>query len=139
MTKSDTESTESPFCFRATRQCGSHCVEYRDLLEACQGGIELGHLHVDGRPVGKKRKFSAPPLISDGYLYVPMDNRGWFSSGFVLCRINLRTHECEKIGRPQGFMWLHKKEGNRIYFFQDMAQTKEGCIEIPARAPSPSE
>jgi hypothetical protein len=123
-------NSETPYNFSAVRVIDGITVEYRNLGETCQGGVHLGYLSVNGHPIGGGERFSGPPISADGYLYAPIDRKGWFKAGFVLCRIELKSGKLEEISELMGFMWLHKKEGNRIFFFEGVDRTQETFLEI---------
>jgi hypothetical protein len=128
---------EDPINFYTTREVDGVVVEYRNTRELGQGGPTLGSLYLNGKPIGGDAEFGPPPLHVDGVLFVPMFSHRWFSTGYVLCRIDLPSGKLTKIGKPRPFMWLRRKEGNRIYFYEDMGQRKEGFIELPHVRPEP--
>lgn len=121
---------ETPYNFAPLRVIDGITVEYRDLGETCQGGIHLGYLSVNGHPIGGGSRFSGPPISADGYLYAPIDRKGWFKAGFVLCRIELKSGKLEEVSELRDFMWLRKKEGNRIFFFEETDRKREAFLEI---------
>jgi hypothetical protein len=126
--------TETPYNFIASRRVGRHLVEYRQLCEACQGGVELGFLYVDDIPVDRKHEFGGPPFSDGEFLYVPRFQRGGLFSkqGFSICRVDLNTKETVLLTQKHRFRLPHKREGNRIFFYENFPQKHEGFIDLPA-------
>ena len=123
-------SSETPYNITALRVIDGMTIEYRGLGEACQGGIELGNIWINENPIKGGARFSGPPISADGYLYAPMYKKRWFKAGFVLCRIELKSGKLEEVSELRDFMWLHKKEGHRIIFFEETDRKREAFLEI---------
>jgi len=126
---------ENPYRITARRLCEGHLVEYRELLEACQGGVELGYLYIDGVAIDSNRKFGGPPLCHNGYLYAPRYERGWFSSGHVLCEIDLQTRAVSELTPRGRFKWPHRIRQNLLYFFSGAERANESFVELPNARP----
>src|SRR5688572_11384427 len=127
-----TSVSENPYNFAAARHVSGHEVEYRELLEARQGGVLLGFLHIDDCPIDRRNEFGGPPLIDGVSLYAPRYERGGLFSkgGFSVCQVNLKTKELLVLKLKSGFCLPYKKDGNRLYYWEGFPDRKEGWLEL---------
>jgi hypothetical protein len=95
-------------------------VEYRGLMELCQGGPEVGDLFVNGRHIGGDSRFGGPLIHHAGAIYVPVFTKSFFSSGFTLARVELASGKVSLIGKRRNLIYLDRIENGIVYYYTDM-------------------
>lgn len=110
---------ENPIQFDIKKLINGIEVIYFDLMEISQGGPEIGSVLINGNQVQSYR-FGGPFLYEAEYIYAPMYVKKLFNTGFKISRINLQTLQVESFGKIKDLIFLHKIEGNRVYFFEDL-------------------
>ncbi len=101
-----------------------HEIEYRGIMELCQGGPEVGDLFVDERRVGGDSRFGGPLLYDAGAIYIPRFTKSFFSSGFTLARVELGSGKVSPIGKRRGLIYLEKIECGIVYYYTDIEKTR---------------
>lgn len=114
---------EDPINFDVKQQCGDDILFYDGLSEIGQGSPVIGNLYINSRPVVGHR-FGGPILCDEKYIYAPVFVKRFFTLGFKLGVINRISLNVQLIGKVRGLIFLNKKEGERIYFFEDISKTR---------------
>jgi len=107
-----------------------HEIEYRDLMEICQGGPEIGNLFIDGQRIGDNSRFGGPLLYSNRSIYAPIYVKKFISSGFILAKIDIMTNEMKLIGRRKGLIFLEKISDGLAYYYRDLDKTVPETMPI---------
>jgi hypothetical protein len=107
-----------------------HEIKYRDLMEVCQGGPEIGNLIINGQPIGGESRFGGPLLYSDRSIYAPLYIKKFMSSGFILAKIDLPTGAVKLIGKRKGLIFLEKISDGLIHYYRDIDKTIAESISI---------
>jgi hypothetical protein len=98
-------------------------VEYRCLMELCQGGPEVGYLFINGNHIGVDTRFGGPLIHHAGAIYIPVFTKSFFSSGFTLARIELASGKVSMIGKRRGLIYLDRIESGIVYYYTDTEKT----------------
>lgn len=109
-----------------------HEIEYRGIMELCQGGPEVGDLFLDGRRVGGDSRFGGPLLHDAGAIYIPLFTKSFFSSGFTLARVELGSGEMSLIGKRRALIYLDKIENSVVYYYTDIERTRLEKLSLEA-------
>ena len=103
-------TSETPWEFSVRQRIGDYIIEYRELIEFSQGSPLIGSLYINNEKIGKEELFSGPFLLKKNYLYIPKYVRKLWMSGFILCKIDLRTGQMENIGTIKSLIYLGCKD-----------------------------
>ncbi len=120
---------ETPFDFKLNKKVNTYQVEYKNVIEVGQGGPQVGELYIEKVRLTKEL-FGGPILYNDEYLFIPIFKRRTFSSGFYICKVNLRTLEYENISERESFIFLKDIKDTRIYFYTDFSKSIEKYCSI---------
>ena len=99
-------TSETPWEFSVCQRIGDYIIEYRELIEFVQGSPLIGSLYINDEKIGKEKLFGGPFLLKNNYLYI----RKLWMSGFILCKIDLRTGQMENIGTIKSLIYLGCKD-----------------------------
>lgn len=121
---------ENPLQFEIRKEFDGHTISYSDLMEIAQGGPVVGTLSIDGRIVSPETRFGGPALYDKGFLYAPAFFRRFFSTGFKLYKIDVKTLEVESIGKLRNLIFLERVEGGLIHFYTDMRKGEVKFIDV---------
>jgi hypothetical protein len=100
-----------------------HTIEYRNLVELCQGGPELGYFYINGNIIGDGARFGGPFICTGKDVYVPLFKKGFFSSGFILQRVDIKSGVMTEITKKEPVIWLNKIENSDLSYYADMNRT----------------
>ncbi|MGM5630302.1 hypothetical protein O2K51_05320 [Apibacter raozihei] len=113
---------ESPFYFRYDFNVKEYHIKYSSLFEVTQGGPEIGNLSINDTLIPKMR-FGGPSLYEDDFLYLPLFLRKLCVSGFVLCKIDLKSLNVVFISKKvYELIDLIEIEEGKIFFYTDLNQ-----------------
>ena len=113
---------EDPVQFELTKTVNGREVAYTHMMEVSQGGPEIGTIVINGVPV-TQHYFGGPFLHTGNFVYAPMYVKNFWKAGFKLARINTETLEIETYGKTKDIIFLDRKEGNVIHYFEDFEKT----------------
>ncbi len=123
-------NSQTPFDFNIKQDLNGYLIEYSNLMEISQSGPEVGDLIINGKKVTSEYPFGGPCIIDTDSLYVPVFIRKFMSSGFKVCRLNLKTFEKEYIGKKRNLILLEGIMDGRIWFFENIEQTQKSSFAI---------
>ena len=98
-------TSETPWEFSVRQRIEDYIIEYRELIEYSQGSPLIGSLYINDEKIGKEEF-----LLKKNYLYIPKYVRKLWMSGFILCKIDLRTGQMENIGTIKSLIYLGCKD-----------------------------
>jgi hypothetical protein len=119
---------ENPIQFDVKKKIGDIEILYSQLMEISQGGPEVGNISINGKMV--EGRYGGPALCKDEFVFVPAHLTKFLGTGFRLAKINAVTLNVEHIGKIKDLIFLHKIEGNRIYFFEDLGKSVQSSHEL---------
>lgn len=106
---------QSPFLFNSTYLVGGLTIEYKNLLEVCQGGPIVGDIYINGKRISYNR-YGGPLLFDDRFIYVPL----FSGAKFIVSKIRITDFETCFIGTYRDIIDLKKFENNRLYFYDSI-------------------
>ena len=115
----------TPWVFPLQSKIGEHIIRYDGLTEFAQGSPLIGSLFVDDKKIGKDDLFGAPFLLSNNHLYIPKYVRCFLTSGFIFCKIDIRTRQIEHLSKIKPLIYLHCIDDGRILYSTDYIELKE--------------
>lgn len=110
----------TPWSLQLRYAMDGHSIEYRNVMELCQGGPEVGNLFVDGKPVSPEARFGGPLLVDDLKVYLPVFDKSFFYSGFRLAQVDLLSGSVDRLGKRKKLIFLDRITDGVIYYFTDM-------------------
>lgn len=120
---------EDPINFEIKQYCGDDTLLYDSLSEIGQGSPVVGNLSINGRPITGYR-FGGPLLCDEKNIYAPVFIKRFFVLGFKLGIIDRMSLRVRVMGKAKGVIFLSKKEGDRIYFFEDISKTRLSFYDL---------
>jgi hypothetical protein len=117
--------SDTPWDFKLYNQAEQWIIEYKNLIEINQGSPLVGRLFVNGKELSKNTLFGSPFIYFDNYIYVPIFIRRLCLSGFILNKINLITHEMNKISKIKNLIYLNSIENNTIIYYTNFDKTNQ--------------
>ena len=120
---------ETPIEFNIEKKKAGLEVVYRNLMEICQGGPEVGSISINGNVVFDSR-FGGPWLSEGGYIYIPIFIKSFFGSGFKVAKINIESLSMEIISKKKELIFLDKVEDGKIYYYEDLEKTVVNTLDI---------
>ena len=119
---------EDPIQFIEEKTVGDVLISYTNLMEISQGGPVVGNLAINGRRI--KGRFGGPSLVDGNFLYLPSQVKRFLGTCFKLAQIDISTLEIQKLGRNEHIIFLDKKDGNKIYYFNDMQKSNHQFLQV---------
>ena len=121
---------DTPWNFPSQKKIGEYTIRFEDLVEFAQGSPLIGYLYINDNKIGKHDLFGAPFLLKGDYLYIPKFTRRFWMSGFILCKINIRTGETENMSKIKSLIYLHCVDNGKILYYTDYSKSKEEACDI---------
>jgi len=118
---------ETPMNFK-TKITKDVTLVYSDLMELCQGGPEVGDVTIDNVKI--QGRYGGPVLFDEKYIYIPVYERSFFSSGFKLARVKKTDKSIQIFGKIKNLIYLSNIEDNKIYFFEDVNRNKKDYYDL---------
>ncbi|WP_315349103.1 hypothetical protein [Prevotella melaninogenica] len=116
---------ETPWEIPVQKRIGDYIIEYRKIIEFSQGSPLIGFLYINNEKIGKDELFGTPFLLKENYLYIPKYVRRYWKSGFILCKIDLRTGRMDNIGKIKPLIYLDSIDERKILYYTDYTKSKE--------------
>ena len=116
-------SLSDPTSLQRKYSLAGHDVEYRGLMELCQGGPEIGDLFVNGKRIGGDTRFGGPLLQHAEAIYIPVFTKSFLSSGFTLTQVELESGKVSMIGKRRALIYLDRIESGVVYYYIDTGKT----------------
>ena len=121
---------DTPWNFPSQKKIGEYTIRFEDLVEFAQGSPLIGYLYINDNKIGKHDLFGAPFLLIGDYLYIPKFTRRFWMSGFILCKINIRTGQTENMSKIKSLIYLHCVDNGKILYYTDYSKSKEEACGI---------
>lgn len=118
-------TSETPWEIPVQKRIGDYIIEYRKIIEFSQGSPLIGFLYINNEKIGKDELFGTPFLLKENYLYIPKYVRRYWKSGFILCKIDLRTGRMDNIGKIKPLIYLDSIDERKILYYTDYTKSKE--------------
>lgn len=118
-------TSETPWEIPVQKRIGNYIIEYRKIIEFSQGSPLIGFLYINNEKIGKDELFGTPFLLKENYLYIPKYVRRYWKSGFILCKIDLRTGRMDNIGKIKPLIYLDSIDERKILYYTDYTKSKE--------------
>jgi len=113
---------ENPIQFELNKNLENDEVQYSNIIEIAQGGPEIGLLSVNGK-ILEGYLFGGPCIFNNDYIFAPLYIKSFFSSGFKLAQIEIKSRQVTKLGKCKDLIYLDKVKNNKVYFFEDLDKT----------------
>lgn len=123
---------DNPFNFKVDFDVSGQSVSYYNLMEICQGGIEIGSLMIDDSPVFGGHRFAGPARVFEGKMYIPMYVKTFFKRGFRIVEIDIGVRKMREIGKVEDLIFIERVEGGKVYWYGDLDKTQKFSIDIEA-------
>jgi len=109
-------NSETPWDFRKTVNIQNLKIEYKQMIEVCQGGPCVGNLYINDVEIQSGKMFGGPFLMSGECLYIPLFVRKFSTTGFQLFCWNL-TKQTFLIGTQiLPLIRLDRIDGDEIHY-----------------------
>jgi len=111
---------QNPISFIVHKELPSFTLEYRDFMEICQGGPEVGDVYINETKV-KGYSFGGPFLIHEHHIILPAYiERRFKSNKFKLAFINTITLQAVVEGDFHNIIFPFKLEDNVVHCYTDL-------------------
>ncbi len=111
--------SDTPWIFPLQSKIGGHTIRYDGLTEFAQGSPLIGSLTIDDKQIGKDELFGAPFLLDENYLYIPKYVRRFWTSGFILCKVDIRTGQIDNKSKLKPLIYLHGIIDGKVLYSTD--------------------
>jgi hypothetical protein len=126
---------ETPIDFASSTKVNGYLITYSNLIELSQGGPAIGRLSIDSEQIGKGSYFGGPLLFDENYIYIPIYIKNFFSSGFKLASVGLKSKALKIITQKKTpLIFLESLDDGFLSYYEDMGQTK--LVKINIASPS---
>ncbi|MEM6719247.1 MAG: hypothetical protein AAF611_08045 [Bacteroidota bacterium] len=123
---------ENPINFDIKKDYKKYSISYINLKEIVQGGPEVGNLMIDDILINTHYRFGGPMLFHLNSIYIPLFVKKFCKSGFILAKVNLKTHKIDFISTIKDIIFLDSidEENHKIYYYEDLHEQKRNHIEL---------
>ena len=106
---------DSIFNFNSNIHIKGYSIEYKNMMEVCQGGPLVGDLYINGKRVSYNR-YGGPLLNDEYFIYITIFSR----SSFILSKIRMSDFETLLIGSHKDVICLKNIDDDKIYYYDSI-------------------
>jgi hypothetical protein len=120
---------ETPWDYSLRVAFGDVVVQYKGVMEICQGGPLVGELDINGYSFGA-HYFGGPMLSLATFIYLPLLRQRAIDRKFVICRIDTSSNAIRVLSTENNLIHLDKILNGMLYYHIDANRSTERFLSL---------